>query len=41
MDWAINAKIITGTNQTSISPASPASRAQLAAIMDRFCDLVA
>lgn len=36
MRWAVTENLITGTTATALSPAAPATRAQLAAILMRF-----
>lgn len=41
MAWANGAELITGTSATALSPAGQATRAQVAAILMRFCDNIA
>lgn len=38
--WAIASGIITGTSQTTISPTMPATRAQTATVVMRYCEKV-
>lgn len=38
MEWAVGGGIISGTNDTTLSPQGQASRAQNAVIMMRFCE---
>ncbi len=39
MKWAAQKSIITGVTETTLSPASTATRAQLAAVLQRYCNL--
>ena len=41
MAWANGAQLITGTSATTLSPAGNATRAQVAAILMRFCENIA
>ena len=41
MAWANGAQLITGTSATTLTPAGNATRAQVAAILMRFCENVA
>ena len=41
MAWANGAELITGTSQATLSPTDQATRAQIAAILMRFCENVA
>ncbi len=41
MAWANGAELITGTSATALSPAGQATRAQVAAILMRFCENIA
>lgn len=41
MGWAIGAGLITGTSDTTLSPAGSATRAQAAVILARFCQNLA
>ena len=36
--WAIGAGIITGTTSTTLTPQGTATRAQIAAILSRYCN---
>ena len=36
--WAIGAGIITGTSSTTLTPQGTATRAQIAAILSRYCN---
>ncbi len=40
MGWAVSLGIINGTDETTLSPRSGATRAQLAAILQRYCSAV-
>ena len=39
LDWAVSAGIINGTSATTLSPSGSATRAQVAVILMRFCEL--
>ena len=41
MAWANGAQLITGTSQTTLTPAGNATRAQVATILMRFCENIA
>ena len=41
MAWANGAQLITGTSQTTLTPAGNATRAQVATILMRFCESIA
>ena len=38
MDWAVNAGLINGTSETTLDPKGTATRAQAAAMLQRFCE---
>lgn len=40
MSWAVGAKIITGTDAGTLAPTGTASRAEVAAMLQRFCNLL-
>lgn len=39
--WAIKTKLVNGTSETTLSPKATATRAQVAAILMRFCENIA
>lgn len=39
MTWAVNTGLITGASSTTLNPQGEATRAQVAAILMRFCKL--
>lgn len=41
MKWAIKTELVNGTSETTLSPKATATRAQVAAILMRFCENVA
>ncbi len=41
MTWAVNSGLLTGTSRTTLSPADNATRAQVAAVLMRFCETTA
>ena len=41
MEWAVNAKLLSGTGDNLLSPAGTATRAQVAQVLANFCQTVA
>ena len=41
MTWALNAGLISGTSDTTLTPNGPATRAQVAVILANFCENIA
>ena len=40
MHWCVMKGVLNGTSETELSPKATATRAQLAAILQRFCEKV-
>ena len=40
VEWAVSAGILEGVTKTRLDPAGTATRAQVAAMLERFCKLV-